>query len=185
AGAQNYDQNNNPIPSFDHYKNLYRLLSGRSFLEKLNPKKYNNRKKNYNKPITVNWVIGSFLFFRTDAFNRIGGFDTNIFLYFEEMDICHRLDQQQYKTVLIPSAKILHHVSVSTGISKPINIEAFISHLYVIKKHYSYFHYLSLRLYYIFIFLIKPKKWYLLKYALRNQHLNYSLKQKQKINLIT
>ena len=34
--AQNFDENNNFVPSFDHNKGLRRLLFGRSFLEKNN-----------------------------------------------------------------------------------------------------------------------------------------------------
>ncbi len=181
SSAQNYDEDHNLVPSFDYNKDLYRLVLGRGFLQKKNSKKYYNRKEKHTSPITVDWVNGAFLFFRAEAFNKIGGFDTNIFLYFEEMDLCHRLKLNSYKTVLVPSAEILHYKSVSTGTSKNIHIEAFISHLYVIKKHYGFVHYNTLRLYFILIFLFKPKKWFLIKYALKGQNLFDSLKQKQKI----
>ena len=181
SSAQNYDEDNNLVPSFDYNKDLFRLLLGRRGLKKVNPKKYYNRKEKYTSPITVDWVNGAFLFFRAEAFNTIGGFDTNIFLYFEEMDLSHRLKLNNYKTVLVPSAEILHYKSISTGNSKNIHIEAFISHLYVIKKNYGFVHYYTLKLYFIFTFFFKPKKWFLIKYALKGQNLFDSLKQKQKI----
>ena len=61
--AQNYDQDGNFVPSFDHNKGLRRLLFGRSFLEKRDPLTYPDRKKEYTEPLEVNWVNGAFLVF--------------------------------------------------------------------------------------------------------------------------
>lgn len=180
--AQNYDENSNFVPSFDHNKGLIKLLFGRGFLEKINPKLYPKRKKEYTHPVSVNYVNGAFMFFRSDCFAKVGGFDTNIFLYFEEMDICRRLKQIGYKSVLVPEAKILHYQGVSTGVSKAISKEGFISQLYVTKKHYSYIEYVTIRMYYCLTFLFKPKKWFLLPLALKGAHVSQSLKQKQRIN---
>jgi GT2 family glycosyltransferase len=182
--AQNYNENNEPVRSFDQYKDFWRLLLGRGFLEKYNPKKYPRHKGTYTQPLTVNWVNGCFLFFRAEAFSEIGGFDTNIFLYFEEMDLCKRLEKKNYKSVLVPEAKILHYVSKSSGYSKRINKEAFLSHMYVLKKHYSNLHYRSVQLYYLFTFLFKSKKWYLLPLAWRGANLTRSIKHEQQIRMI-
>ncbi|TDI81893.1 MAG: glycosyltransferase, partial [Bacteroidetes bacterium] len=70
--AQNYDEYNNLVPSFDHNKGLRRLLFGRSFLESNIPKKYPKRKKEYTHPLEVNWVNGAFLFFSKEAFEAVG-----------------------------------------------------------------------------------------------------------------
>ena len=133
--AQNYDEHNNHIISFDHDKGIRKLLLGRSFLEKNWSRQFPKRKKEYTEPVTVNFVNGAFMFFRREAFEQVGGFDTNIFLYFEEMDICFRLCKEGYTSVLVPEAKILHYQGVSTGVSKAISKEGMISHLYVIKKN--------------------------------------------------
>ena len=69
--AQNYDEHNQLVPSFDHNKGLRRLLFGRSFLEKNNPTLYPNRKKEYTKPLEVNWVNGAFLFFRNKSIDGV------------------------------------------------------------------------------------------------------------------
>lgn len=180
--AQNYDEDNNFVYSFDHNKGLRKLLFGRSFLEKTNPKNYPKRKKEYNKPINVNFINGAFMFFTTKAFAEVGGFDTNIFLYFEEMDICYRLKRIGLKSTLVPEAKITHIQGASTGISKVISKEGFISHLYVIKKNHGYFKYQIIRFYFCLTFIIKPKKWFLLPLALKGGSLKFSLKQKQKIS---
>ena len=178
--AQNYDKKNAFVPSFDHNKGLRRLLFGRGFLEKSNPKKYPKRKFEYEQPVEVDWVNGAFLFFNAKAFAQAGKFDTNIFLYFEEMDICHRLRKQGYSSMLVPDAKILHYQGVSTGSSKVINTEAYISYLRVIRKNYGFGKLLIIKLYLTFVFLLKPKKWYLLPIMLSANPQKLSLKNKQK-----
>jgi GT2 family glycosyltransferase len=179
--AQNYDEHDKHVISFDHDKGIRKLIFGRSFLEKNFSRNHPKRKKEYTEPITVNFVNGAFMFFRSDVFAKVGGFDTNIFLYFEEMDICFRLRQEGYTSVLVPEAKILHYQGVSTGTSKIISKEGFLSHIYVIKKNYSYAKYAFIRAYYCLTFLIKPKKWFLLPVILKGAHLSQSLKQKQQI----
>jgi GT2 family glycosyltransferase len=182
--AQNFDENNNFVPSFDHNKGLRRLLFGRGFLEKNNPQLYPKRKKEYTEPLNANWVNGAFLFFNSKAFSDVGGFDTNIFLYWEEMDLCHRLKKQGYESWLVPEAQILHHQGVSTGTSKVMNRESYISYLYVLRKNYGFGKYLLIRMYLTIAILIKPKKWYLLPIILKSNKQTQSLKQKQKINFL-
>jgi GT2 family glycosyltransferase len=179
--AQNYDDHNNFVPSFDHNKRLRRLLFGRSFLERINPKKYPERKKQYTHSLEVNWVNGAFLFFSKEAFEAVGGFDTNIFLYFEEMDICWRLLDKGYATMLVPEAKILHYQGVSIGKSRALNKEGYISYLYVIRKNHGFGKYLLIKWYLLLALLLKPKKWYLLPIIFKSGALSDSLKQKQKI----
>ena len=63
----------------------------RPFLETFFPKIYLNRKIRYKTPTKVHYVQGSFMFIGSADFNEIGGFDTNLFLYYEESDISLRL----------------------------------------------------------------------------------------------
>ena len=181
--AQNYDEHQEHVKSFDHNKGLRRLLFGRGFLEKTNPEKYPKRKTHYKTPITVNWVNGAFMFFKTGAFSKVGGFDTNIFLFCEEMDICKRLFNIGLKSSLVPEAKITHYQGKSTGVSNMISKEGYISYLYVLKKNNNYLKYITIRCYLFFICLIKPKKWFLLSTILRGADLSKSLKLKQQIYL--
>jgi GT2 family glycosyltransferase len=179
--AQNYDEHNKFVPSFDHNKGLRRLLFGRGFLEKLNASRYPKRKQEYTESLEADWVNGAFLFFRTEAFEKVGGFDTSIFLYWEEMDICHRLKENGYKSTLVPEAKVLHYQGVSTGTSKVLSKESYSSYLYVIKKNYGFIKWWLVRLYLTLALLVKPKKWYLLSTVLDCNPMTHSLKQQQKV----
>lgn len=179
--AQNYNENNEHVISFDHDKGIRKLIFGRSFLEKNFSKKYPKRKKEYTQPVSVNFINGAFMFFRSFVFAEVGGFDTNIFLYFEEMDICYRMRKLGYYNNLVPQAKIVHHQGMSTGKSKAISKEGLISYMYVIKKNYSIFKYLFIKYYYCLSFLIKPKKWFLLSLIWKGAPISKSLKQEQQI----
>jgi len=179
--AQNFDQHGQHVVSFDHDKGIRKLIFGRSFLEKNFSTTFPKRKKEYSEPVTVNYVNGAFMFFRSDVFAEVGGFDTNIFLYFEEMDICYRMRKIGFDSVLVPTAKITHYQGASTGTSKPISKEGLISYFYVIKKNSPYWKYLFIRMYYCLTFLIKPKKWFMLALVWRGSHLSESLKQQQKV----
>lgn len=43
------------------------------------------------RPERVDWVAGSGMALRKDAFDSVGGFDENYFLYFEDVDLCLRM----------------------------------------------------------------------------------------------
>jgi hypothetical protein len=45
------------------------------------------------------WVAGMFMLFRSQAFNKIGGFDIGYFMYCEDADICRRLWNSGYQIV--------------------------------------------------------------------------------------
>jgi GT2 family glycosyltransferase len=53
-------------------------------------------------------LLGSALFFRRKAFDEVGGFDENLFLYFEEMDICNSLKMCNWKVIFVYDAVITH-----------------------------------------------------------------------------
>ena len=181
ATAQNYNEHGEHVACIEHFKGIRKLLFGRSILEKFWPKQHPKRKQHYQNPVTANTVNGAFMFFRTAAFAQTGGFDNNIFLYFEEMDICYRLLKLGYASVLVPEAKVVHYQGKSIDSSPVIDRESFLSYLYVLQKNYSWAKYQFIRSYLILTFLIKPKKWKLYPVALRGADLSQSLKQKQEI----
>jgi len=186
CGPQIYNENKEKKVSFDHFTSFAREVFGRKTPEILFSKP--NRKKEYSKPIPVDYVNGSFMFFREKDFNDIGGFDTNIFLYFEECDICYRLKRKNRKTYFIPNASYMHHQGVSVDRQKipmDIKIELKTSMFYVIRKNYGYLHYQLLRLVFILRYgltsLVKPKYFRLFHRILIGLPLGKSLKQKQVI----
>lgn len=60
------------------------------------------------KEIFVDWVSGGAMFVRADVFRKIGGFDENFFMYFEDNDLCKRIRQSGYKILYAPNFEIKH-----------------------------------------------------------------------------
>jgi len=188
CGPQAFTEDKKVLPTIDHFASLGREIFGRTFLEKINKKKYPKRKKLYTEPKQAQFIAGSFMFFKAKDFNFIGGFDTNIFLYYEETDICKRLAKINKLAYLVPNATFIHYHGASTKKSIAIKIELKISLLYIIKKHYGIIPFYILLTYlqikYFFSSIIKPKNWLLFYTLIIQAPLSKSLKHKQKIKPI-
>lgn len=65
----------------------------------------------------VDWVSGASMMARLDALREIGFFDPDYFLYFEEVDLMHRLKQRGWQVWHLADAKIIHVAGASTGVS--------------------------------------------------------------------
>jgi N-acetylglucosaminyl-diphospho-decaprenol L-rhamnosyltransferase len=59
-------------------------------------------------PLEVDWAAGMFMLFRSDAYRAAGGFDEAYFLYYEDVDICHRLRSGGAAVVFEPRAEVIH-----------------------------------------------------------------------------
>jgi GT2 family glycosyltransferase len=59
-------------------------------------------------PMEVDWLAGMFMLFRSDAYRSAGGFDEAYFLYYEDVDICHRLRLAGAAVVFEPRAEVIH-----------------------------------------------------------------------------
>jgi len=171
--------------SFDHFVSVQREILGSRLLELINSKKCPNRKTQHETPIAVNYVNGSFMFCRAKDFDSIGGFDTNIFLFFEESDLSYRLLKQNKFTYFVPEAKYIHFQGKSMPSSTLTKIELKTSMFYVIRKHSGYLSYQFLRLLYILRYgltsIIKPKYFTLFLRILIGLPISKSIKNNQKI----
>lgn len=61
----------------------------------------------YDKPFEVEYATGCFMFFRTEIFKQLKGFDEYIFLYLEDADITRRVNQIS-KTIFYPYNYVIH-----------------------------------------------------------------------------
>lgn len=59
-------------------------------------------------PIDVDWAAGMFVVFDANAFRRVGGFDTRYHMYFEDVDICQRLNASGYRVIWAPTISVIH-----------------------------------------------------------------------------
>ena len=90
------------------------------------------------KPVAVDVVSGAALMVKKTIFSQIGGFDKNIFLYFEENDLCLRIKKLGHKVVYLPQANIIHYGGGSTQDSDHNELTFRQSRKYYFNKHYNY-----------------------------------------------
>lgn len=62
----------------------------------------------------VGWLSGACLLVNRDAFAEIGGFDSEYFMFVEDMDLGMRLGQAGWSSVYVPRAKATHTVGHKT-----------------------------------------------------------------------
>jgi GT2 family glycosyltransferase len=67
-----------------------------------------------DRPRFVDWAIGAFLLVRRAAWDAIGGFDDQQWMYAEDLDLGWRMAQAGWSTRYEPNAKVLHHSSAAT-----------------------------------------------------------------------
>ncbi len=64
----------------------------------------------------TNYVKGFAILINVKIIKKIGMFDKNIFLYLEEIDLCKRLKEKNYKIYVNTKAKIFHKAAKSSNI---------------------------------------------------------------------
>lgn len=108
----------------------------------------NSIKSNFTAPVRkekflvqdykeVAWVSGADLFIKKSEFNNIGGFDENIFMYYEEVDLQKRLNNMKLHNYIINGPKIIHFEGGSFDIKMSIDKKKIIdkSKFYFYKKY--------------------------------------------------
>jgi len=80
------------------------------------------------------WVTGDFMMVKKNIFEEVGGFDKNIFMYTEEMELCYRIRKLEYKTYYSDTPAIIHLGGASGGSILAITSEIK-NMIYFWKKH--------------------------------------------------
>lgn len=112
CGGDLFDAIGNKQASFGNFPSFIDAISQLGFYRLY--KKYYQRHItggvfNYNEKIKqVDYICGADMFLRKSLMDNIGYFDDDFFLYFEETEMSYRIYKANYKSVLIPSAKIVH-----------------------------------------------------------------------------
>ena len=89
------------------------------------------------------YISGADIFIRKNTFDKYGGFDSNIFMYFEETDLFYRMKRDGGKFCVLDGIKLIHlgGASLNTPINNKVNINKIRifekSHIYYYKKNYN------------------------------------------------
>lgn len=92
---------------------------GHAFLHYVSPRnRFSRRYKlldwDHDNARDVDWVSGTFMLVRRDAFDAVGGFDERYFMYVEDVDLCWRLGRHGWRIWYEPSARVIHAIGGSS-----------------------------------------------------------------------
>lgn len=84
-----------------------------------------SRRANGPPPRSMAWLSGACMLLSRQLWQKVGGFDPDYFLYWEDVDLCARVWREGGEVVLMPEAVALHdegatHRSVGTRVKSPI-----------------------------------------------------------------
>ncbi len=86
----------------------------------------------------VEAISGSFMMIRRSVVDKVGLLDEDFFMYCEDIDYCHRINQQGGKIYYVPESQIIHYKGESTKKNNLDYVITFNRSLYQFyKKHYQ------------------------------------------------
>lgn len=86
-----------------------------------------------DEPVEVAWVSGGALLVKYEWWEKLGGFDPNFFMYFEDVDFCRRIADAGGKIFFLPQATVVHRRGGSN-----ISIYRRKKHFYSAEARYFY-----------------------------------------------
>lgn len=78
----------------------------------------------------VDWVSGTCMLARRSAFDEVGGFDEEYFMYVEDVDLCWRLGRAGWRVGYEPRAGVVHTIGASSELAPYAMIAAHHRSLY-------------------------------------------------------
>lgn len=100
--------------------------------------KYNLTYLDENQTYEVDAISGAFMMMKREVYAKVGGFDSQFFMYGEDLDLCYRIQSAGYKVYYVHDTQIIHYKGESTRRSSMDETRVFYEamHLFV-KKHFS------------------------------------------------
>lgn len=109
------------------------------------------RSWNTSRIRSVYWVSGAALFISRTLFQKLGGFDESFFLYYEDVDLCERLQKIGGRVLLDPHATLIHTSGGSSRKTRLFQKKCYYrSQDLFITKHFSSVHGFFLRILRVF-----------------------------------
>ena len=87
--------------------------------------------------LETGWISGGAMLVRRDIFEKMGGFDENFFMYFEDVDLCLRVKKQGTLVAVNPKARIFHESGKSFSSEREKKAHYYTSQDYYMRKHFG------------------------------------------------
>lgn len=90
-----------------------------------------------SEPIEMEQVTGCAIMMNKKDYREVGLQDPELFVYYEDTDLCFKIRNLGKKIVLIPEARVIHHVSISVGgIFSPFAVYFTHRNRYIVARRY-------------------------------------------------
>ncbi len=140
--------------SYWRYPSVFNTVLSIFHLDLLNYKK-NYKDKKFDKFSNVESISGAALLIPRVLFNKLKGFNENLF-WMEDIDLCYRLNQMNYKIYYLHSTKLVHFSGKSAATNYKVAISnQLISKIKFFKIHHSRHSYLLILISVLFISVVK------------------------------
>jgi len=137
------NENNKDSYAYGTFLNMYTLNGIQRFFHRL----FNGKTKSRLSRLTSfspDWVSGSFLLIRKKDYDKLGGWDEDFWMYYEDMDICKRAKSFNINTLFYnePYCYHFHGKSSRKDFKTKINskVQVIKSRLIYINKHFKGIH---------------------------------------------
>jgi GT2 family glycosyltransferase len=123
------------------YPTPWRLVTEYFFLRRLAPRSkllnsFYGAGFDHRSMRNAEFLVGAVLLVRRTAFDDVGGFDDDFFMFNEEVDLCYRLTHTGRRVVFCPAAEFAHVGGASTSLVwSDMYREQLRSHLRFLAKH--------------------------------------------------
>ncbi|MBN2134854.1 MAG: glycosyltransferase family 2 protein [Acidobacteria bacterium] len=116
-------------------------------LDRKNPAAIQSLKK-FEKLFPADWIAGSTMLLRGETLSEAGLMDENIFIFFEDIDICTRIRREGWTIYVKPVVKVIHHRGESAK-TEPFNASIHYrkAQLYFWNKYHGKISFLFLKFY--------------------------------------
>ncbi|RMD60697.1 glycosyltransferase family 2 protein [Candidatus Parcubacteria bacterium] len=129
--------------SCGRFPSLLIELSTRTLLSRIFPQSpYFTRHKladwDYSSVRSVDWISGACLMVRKAVFDELAGFDENIFMFYDDVELCFRMRQRGWDILFYPYVSVYHFHGGSWRQRREIPIKQnIVNALYYYRKHHS------------------------------------------------
>lgn len=90
----------------------------------------------YDNQTDIFWASGACMFVRAKLFHELGGFDADFWAHMEEIDLCWRLQNKDYRIVFTPESTVYHLGGGSLPYESPRKLYLnFRNNLYLLYKN--------------------------------------------------
>jgi GT2 family glycosyltransferase len=89
-------------------------------------------------PGPADWLTGASVLFRADALRQTGLFDDGFFLYFEEVELMHRMGRGGWDLWTVPASRVTHIAGAATGVVSGLQqaVRPFPAYRYEARRRY-------------------------------------------------